>query len=483
MPVRSPYPDVEIPAVALPEFLFGDGFGADADTPAFVDGVTGASLTFGELHGPGPARRRRARAARDRARGRRRDPRAELAGVAGRCSTACCARTRRDQRQRTEHRRRDRRAAARLRCPADRHRRRAAGLCRGAAAKQAGLGDDAVVVPGRDADGHPSLRDLLACTAEPPAPALDPGDTAVLPYSSGTTGRPKGVILTHRNLVANLAQLVPSGQVEPGDRVLAVLPFFHIYGMTVLMNQVIHRRATAVTLPRFDLAQFLGAIAEHRVQRAWIVPPVAVALAKHPAVDSYDLSSLETIMSGAAPLDAELGRAVARPPGLPGAAGLRHDGAEPRQPLHPGRPARHRPRQHRPAAAEHGGEDRRPGDRRRAAAGASAASCGAAARTSWPATSTTPTRPPRTLDDDGWLHTGDLATVTADGVFTIVDRLKELIKYKGYQVAPAELEAVLLTHDRIADAAVVGVRDADGRGGAEGVSSCRSRERTSTRRR
>src|SRR6185437_7138868 len=120
-----------------------------------------------------------------------------------------------------------------------------------AAAKEAGLDSNAIVVLD-GADGYASLRDLLACTAAPPAPAVDPDDTAVLPYSSGTAGRPKGVILTHRNLVANLAQLVPGGQVEPGDRALTVLPFFHIYGMTVLMNQVIHRRATAVTLPRFD---------------------------------------------------------------------------------------------------------------------------------------------------------------------------------------------------------------------------------------
>ena len=120
------------------------------------------------------------------------------------------------------------------------------------------------------------------------------------------------MILTHRNLVANMQQLRSVSMIDPGVRTLAVLPFSHIYGMTCLLNQGIDRRATVVTLPRFDLAQFLAAIAEHQVQRVCIVPPIAVALAKHPAVDSYDLSSLDAVFSGAAPLDAELGHALAR---------------------------------------------------------------------------------------------------------------------------------------------------------------------------
>jgi acyl-CoA synthetase (AMP-forming)/AMP-acid ligase II len=283
----------------------------------------------------------------------------------------------------------------------------------------------------------------------------------VLPYSSGTSGRPKGVILTHRNLVANLAQLVPGGQLDPGDRALTVLPFFHIYGMTVLMNQVIHRRATAVTLPRFELAQFLGAIAEHRVQRVWIVPPIAVALAKHPAVDSSDLSSLKMIFSGAAPLDAELGRAVAsrlncrvrQGYGMTEMSPVSHCIPDDRPDMDLGSIGTLLPNMEAMVVDPATGAELPPGETGELWCRGPNVMAGYL---------DDPDATAGTLDDDGWLHTGDLATVTDDGVFTLVDRLKELIKYKGYQVAPAELEALLLTHDRIADAAVIGVRDAEG---------------------
>ena len=120
-------------------------------------------------------------------------------------------------------------------------------------------------------------------------------------------------MLTHRNLVANLAQGVPVIGRRPGtDRILAVLPFFHIYGMNVLMNGGLLHRAPVITMPRFDLPEFLRIIAEHRATFVFIAPPIAVLLAKHPMVESYDLSSIRMIFSGAAPLDAELGRAVAR---------------------------------------------------------------------------------------------------------------------------------------------------------------------------
>lgn len=134
---------------------------------------------------------------------------------------------------------------------------------------------------------------------------------AVLPYSSGTTGRPKGVMLTHRNLVANVCQIHPRMGISAEDKILAVLPFFHIYGMTVLLNAALYERASLVTMPRFDLVEFLRIVAEQKCTYIFVAPPVAVALAKHPLVDQYDLSSVHTIFSGAAPLDEELGKAVA----------------------------------------------------------------------------------------------------------------------------------------------------------------------------
>jgi acyl-CoA synthetase (AMP-forming)/AMP-acid ligase II len=158
---------------------------------------------------------------------------------------------------------------------------------------------------------HPVLSALIAQGLPAPEVAVDSAThLAVLPYSSGTTGRPKGVRLSHRNLIANLAQ-VEDHLVRRDDVVMAVLPFFHIYGMTVLLNLSLRRRSTLVTLPRFDLAAFLGALAEHRVTWGFIAPPIAVALAKHPSVDGYDLSALRVVFSGAAPLDGALGRALA----------------------------------------------------------------------------------------------------------------------------------------------------------------------------
>jgi acyl-CoA synthetase (AMP-forming)/AMP-acid ligase II len=268
------------------------------------------------------------------------------------------------------------------------------------------------------------------------------------------------VILTHRNLVATVQQLRPVSMIDPGVRTLAVLPFSHIYGMTCLLNQGIDRRTTVVTLPRFDLAQFLAAIAEHRVQRVCIVPPIVVALAKHPAVDSYDLSSLDAVFSGAAPLDAELGHALARRLGCRVTQGygmtelspVSHcvpDGVD----LDVATVGRLLPNMEAMIVDPATGAELPPGELGELWCRGPNVMAGYL---------NDPDATAATLDRDGWLHTGDLVTVDADGVFTVVDRIKELIKYKGWSVAPAELEAVLLTHDRIADAAVIGVRDADG---------------------
>ncbi|WP_138898930.1 AMP-binding protein, partial [Streptomyces chryseus] len=168
------------------------------------------------------------------------------------------------------------------------------------------------------AEGHRSVLDMLASTAPEPALTIDPSeDIAALPYSSGTTGVPKGVMLTHRSIATNLAQLDPFIPMGPGDRILAVLPFFHIYGLTALMNAPLRNGATVVVLPRFELDQFLGAIQKHRINGLYVAPPIVLALAKHPAVAKYDLSCLEYIVSAAAPLDAALAQACSSRLGLP----------------------------------------------------------------------------------------------------------------------------------------------------------------------
>src|SRR2546428_811654 len=136
-------------------------------------------------------------------------------------------------------------------------------------------------------------------------------DLAVLPYSSGTTGFPKGVVLTHRNLVANLLQTASVHHVAEQDRIIAVLPFFHIYGMQVVLNLALWRGATLVTMPKFELEPFLATLQQHRIPRAVAVPPLGLALAKPPAVDRSDLSDARSMMSGAAPLEADLETACA----------------------------------------------------------------------------------------------------------------------------------------------------------------------------
>jgi acyl-CoA synthetase (AMP-forming)/AMP-acid ligase II len=326
---------------------------------------------------------------------------------------------------------------------------------------------------GLEATGHPNAADLMGPRLAPPDVSFAPSShLAVLPYSSGTTGNPKGVMLTHRNLVANVAQIRPLHGMVADDVVLAVLPFFHSYGLTVLLNAALHARARLVIMPSFDLGDFLGNIQDHKCTIAFIAPPVAVALAKHPLVDSYDLSSLNTIMCGAAPLDADLGQAVAKRLGCRMVQGYGMSEVSPVSHITPFDGGQRLVGTIAPLSSvgwtvsnaacklvdpETGNEIEVPTE------GLSKAGelwfKGPNVMAGYLGNETA-TR--ETIDEDGWLHTGDLARVDANGCVYIVDRLKELIKYKGYQVPPAELEAVLLSHHGIADAAVIGIRDDEG---------------------
>ncbi|MET8678898.1 4-coumarate--CoA ligase family protein [Streptomyces sp. NPDC004647] len=315
-----------------------------------------------------------------------------------------------------------------------------------------------------DAEGHRSILGMLASTAPEPAVTIDPAeDIAVLPYSSGTTGTPKGVMLTHRSIATNLAQLHALNPSGPGDRVLAVLPFFHIYGLTALMNAPLRNGSTVVVLPRFDLEQFLSAIEQHRVTALFVAPPIVLALAKHPAVAAHDLSSLEYVVSAAAPLDAELAETCSSRLGIPPvmqAYGMTElspgTHAVPRgeQNAPPGTAGRLLPStEMRIIGLDDPSKDLGPGAEGEVVIRGPQVMKGYLGR---------PDATAAMIDTDGWLHTGDIGRVDADGWLYVVDRVKELIKYKGYQVAPADLEAVLLTHEHITDAAVIGVMDGDG---------------------
>ncbi|MFE6285723.1 4-coumarate--CoA ligase family protein [Streptomyces sp. NPDC057877] len=315
------------------------------------------------------------------------------------------------------------------------------------------------------APGHRSLIDMLGSTAPEPQVEIDPAeDIAALPYSSGTTGTPKGVMLTHRQIATNLAQLEPSIGASPGERVLAVLPFFHIYGLTALMNAPLRNGATVVVLPRFDLEQFLAAIQNHRITALYVAPPIVLALAKHPAVAQYDLSSLKYVISAAAPLDAALAAACSQRLGLP-PVGQAYGMTE----LSPGTHVvpldamREAPpgtvgkliagTELRVVSLDDPGKDLGPGDSGEILIRGPQVMKGYLGR---------PDATAAMIDEDGWLHTGDVGYVDEGGWLFVVDRVKELIKYKGFQVAPAELEALLLTHPGIADAAVIGVYNDEG---------------------
>lgn len=334
------------------------------------------------------------------------------------------------------------------------------------AAAAAGIPDEQLIVLD-GAEGHPNLRELLTAGQQPPEVSFDPKtQLAVLPYSSGTTGVPKGVMLTHHNLVANVDQTRVLIELGPEDRVLAVLPFFHIYGMTVLLNLALHQGSALVTMPKFDLVEFLTIIQNFKCTFLFIAPPIAVALAKHPVVEQFDISSVHTMFSGAAPLDGETGEAAAsrihasmlQGYGMTELSPVSHAMVSTRTDVPVSSIGELLPNvQAKLVDVASGEEITELGESGETLPGelwvrGPNVMLGYLGR---------PDATAETLDADGFLHTGDVAVYHEGGYFSIVDRVKELIKYKGYQIAPAELEALLLSHPKIMDAACIGVLDDD----------------------
>ena len=468
MSFKSPYPDVVVSDANVYDFLFADLSPGDAAQPALIDGASGAVTTYGELvaqiDGVAGALAARGIAVGDVV-GLHSPNVPAFASVFHGILRSGATATTINALYTAED------IAKQL---ADSHAKALFTVSpllpqAKAAAQQVGIADELVIVLD-GAEGHSSLRDLLVEQAPAPSVSFDPAThLAVLPYSSGTTGRPKGVMLTHRNLVANVCQFSPYMGVTADDRILAVLPFFHIYGMTVLLNAALFKRASLVTMPKFDLPEFLRIAAEQKCTIVYIAPPIAVALAKHPIVDQFDLSSVRMIFSGAAPLDHELGMAVARRLDCkvrqgygmsemsPVSHAIRYDDDEtrldsvgvtiPNMECKLVDPATGEEVAYPPAGSSEASE---PGELWCKGPNIMAGYLGNEQATK------------ESLDDEGFLHTGDIATVDGNGVVRIVDRLKELIKYKGYQVPPAELEALLLTHPLIADVAVIGVIDEEG---------------------
>ncbi len=309
-------------------------------------------------------------------------------------------------------------------------------------------------------DAHDGTIDAMSLLGEPiDQVSVTPDDVVVLPYSSGTTGLPKGVMLSHRNLVANICQCEHTLQYDAQDEVaLAVLPFFHIYGMQVLMNHLLAEGATIITMARFDMEAALRLVEAHRVTRFFAVPPIVLGLAKHPVVDQFDLSSLRMVFSGAAPLGADLAAEASARIGCEVVQGFGMTELSPVS--HCTTPGGFKPgtvgvtisnTQTRIVDLETGDDQPIDGAGEVLVKGPQVM---LGYLNNDEATAAT-------IDADGWLHTGDVGLIDADGHLTIVDRVKELIKYKGFQVPPAELEALLIAHPHIADVAVIGVADTE----------------------
>lgn len=451
--IRSPYPDVEIPEVSLPSFVLEQAE-ERGDAPAVIDALTGRILSYCDL----------ALAIRRVAAG------LQAHGVAKGDVLALCAPNGLEF-VITYFAAASAGAVITTMNPAATGHDIASQLTSAGAsflvttpelfaekgklaAAEAGVRESFVF---GEVDGATPFASLSESTEVGSLIVLSPDDLVLLPFSSGTSGFPKGVMLTHRQLVANLCQMIVPHSVQADDVVVAVLPMFHIFGMQVTMNLSLRAGATLVILPRFDLETFLRVVESYRVTRAELVPPIVLALAKQPVVDRYDLSSLRIITSGAAPLGRELAQACAERLGcrikqgfgmteLGGGTFLAPDsGRDDPESVGPALP-----NVESRIVDTVTGEDVAPGERGELLVRTPAMMSGYL---------NNPEATAETIDTDGWLHTGDIAIFDEEGWFRIVDRVKELIKYKGYQVAPAELEAILQTHPCVADCAVVGSPD------------------------
>jgi acyl-CoA synthetase (AMP-forming)/AMP-acid ligase II len=447
---RSPYPPASIPEVPLTPFLLAEAE-RHRDKPALIDGPTGRTYTYGQwshavrLAAGGLARR-----------GLRKgevlaiySPNLPEYGIAfhavsllGAVNTTVNPLYTVDE---LTYQLNDARAKYLITVPPFLEKALAA-------ARAANLRE--VFVFGEGAGATPFAA-LLAEGGEPPEVVIDPKeDLVVLPYSSGTTGMPKGVMLTHYNLVANLIQISQHDLVRHEDTVVAVLPFFHIYGLVVILNFGLYHGATIVTLPRFELEPFLETLQKYRVTFANVVPPIVLALAKHPAVGKYDVSSLRMVFSGAAPLGGDLAGACAARLGCTVLQGYGLTETSPVTHACPTDPAKAKPASiGLPLANTEAkvvdlstGAALGPGQQGEICIRGPQVMKGYLNRPEATATM---------IDAERWLHTGDVGYADEDGHFYVVDRVKELIKYKGLQVAPAELEAVLLTHPAVGDAAVI----------------------------
>ena len=315
--------------------------------------------------------------------------------------------------------------------------------------------------PAKHTDTTPNLFKLLdAAQADPFVSAATPSDVAVLQPTGGTTGTPKCATLTHRNLVANAQQVSAwFPRVTDSDEVgsiLCPLPLFHIYGLTVDMNYAMLTASTLILIPRFDPEMVLKAT-KHRPRLFPGAPIMYQTLAHHPDIGKYDLSSIEACISGAAPLAPEVQRDFEAVTGGRVVEGYGLTEASPVTHCNPV----HGERRNGTIGLPFPSTEARVVDPETGAA-LPAGEVGELTVRGPQVMTGYWERPDETaacLSADGWLRTGDMAQMSDDGFFTIVDRAKDLVIVGGINVYPREVEEVLLTHPAVADAAVIGVAD------------------------
>eukprot|EP00696_Hemimastix_kukwesjijk_P006962 gnl/Hemi2/18837_TR6241_c0_g1_i1.p1 gnl/Hemi2/18837_TR6241_c0_g1~~gnl/Hemi2/18837_TR6241_c0_g1_i1.p1 ORF type:complete len:549 (-),score=150.89 gnl/Hemi2/18837_TR6241_c0_g1_i1:132-1748(-) len=328
-----------------------------------------------------------------------------------------------------------------------------------AAKKRLGAQITDIILLVGSAEGTVSFGDLLKNDGEVAPVTINPlEDIACIPYSSGTTGLAKGVLLTHHNITSNIIQTLSVVQPDEYHVVMGILPFYHIYGLVVNVLCSLFYGWKIVTMPKFELEPYLTLIQQHKSTLLYVVPPIMLALANHPIVDKFDLSSVREILSGAAPLGPALQTKVMER--LKNVIVRQGYGMTETSPVTFSVP---------PCAT---------------AVRSKAGSVGQAVshvltKVVHPETGrllgvnedgeiwvkgpnvmkgylNNPKATAETVDSEGYLHSGDIGHIDADGYLFIVDRMKELIKFKGFQVPPAELEALLLKHPKVADVCVVG---------------------------
>jgi acyl-CoA synthetase (AMP-forming)/AMP-acid ligase II len=303
-----------------------------------------------------------------------------------------------------------------------------------------------------------SWNEILACDAPPPGVCLSPDDIAVMPYSSGTTGKPKGVILTHRNILANIRQLEAIDWIRHEDVTVNVFPLYHVAGLNSLLGALLAAGATLVLMRRFDLQLFLTLNQRYCATFLGCPPPVILALTKSPGCTEFRFNHLKRAVCGAAPLGAELHDGFEKRTGvlLGGVWGMSEATAI--ISVTPNDPAKRKfgscgyllPSSEaqvvdtvslKPLGVGETGEIWLRGPN--------------IMKGYWKQ----PDATAQTLPGDGWMRTGDIGYFDSDGCIFIVDRLKEFIKYKAYQVAPAELEDIIQSHPSVLDVAVIGAPD------------------------